>query len=104
MIEVQHVWNTKAYIAFAAAVACGVGAFFTSFLLFAGTAIGAMIGIGTIISNKFKKKNISLKINTQRENVVEIMRKMYDEFAKMRELYKEYDAISAKISEEIAKL
>lgn len=102
--ELATVKNTTAYIAFAVAVACGVGAFFTSFFLFAGTAIGALVGIGTMVSNRFKKKNISLKINAQSENVKEIMCKMYNEFAKMRELYKEYDAISKNITEEIAKL
>ena len=102
--ELATVKNTSAFVAIAAAIACGVGAFFTSYLLFVGTAIGALIGGGTIIANNFKKKNISLQMNAQKDSVAEIMHKLFMEFQKMRELYKEYDGISAKITEEIAKL
>lgn len=103
-VELAQVKNIGAIIAFVAAVGCGVGAFFTSLFLLAGTAIGAVIGIGTLISNRFKKKNIHLAINAQKEKVLEIMNKLFREFGEMRELYKECDSISKKITDEIAKL
>lgn len=102
--ELSTVKDLGAYIAFGVGAACGVVSFFTSFLLLAGLGIGAVVGAGTLISNKYKRKNIILKIQTQKEGVVNIVHKLFDEYGTMQELYKGYDDISTRVLEEIAKL
>lgn len=96
--------NLGAYIAFGAGVACGTVAFFTSLYLLMGFGIGAIVGAGILISNKYKRKNIVLQTQTQKERVLGILHKLYEEFVTMKELYKGYDDISARITEEIAKV
>lgn len=96
--------NLGAYIAFGAGAACGVAAFFTSLYLLMGLGIGGIVGAGMLISNKYKRKNIILQIQTQKEGVLEILHKLYEEYGTMNELYRRYDEISGRITEEIAKL
>lgn len=102
--ELASVKNTNAYIAFGAGVACGVAAFFVHLILLAGAGIGIVMGVGILIANNFKRKNIVLKIQSQKENVVDIFRKLVSDFSKMKSLYTSFDEVSAKITEELAKL
>lgn len=102
--ELASVKNLGAFIAFGLAVASGIAAPFLSWFMLIGTGIGAIVGAGILISNKFKKKNIVLKIQKQKSNVVEILHKMFVEYEKFKEIYKERDAISERILEEFAKL
>ena len=102
--ELATVKNLGAYIAFGAAVAFGVASFFFNLFLLIGTGIGAMVGAGILISNNFKKKNIRLKIQKQKSNVLEILHKMFVEYEQFRGIYKERDAISERILDEFAKL
>ncbi len=102
--ELSTVKDLGAYIAFGVGVVCGVAAFFTSLFLLVGLGIGTIVGAGTLISNKYKQKNIILKVQTQKEGVIEILHKVFEEYGLMQELYKGYDDISARITEEIAKL
>lgn len=101
LAEVKNIW---AFVAFGVGIACGVAAPFVHLLLFAGLGIGAAVGIGILISNRFKRRNIILRIQKQKENVLEILRKLFADFEKMKTLYKEYDGVSEKILEEYAKL
>ena len=66
--------------------------------------IGAAVGVGILISNRYKRRNIVLRIQKQKENVLEILRRLFADFEKMKALYNEYDGISEKILEEYAKL
>lgn len=102
--EVATVKNLSAYIAFSVAVACGIASPFLSLFLLIGTGIGAIAGAGIIISNNFKKKNIVLRIQKQKSNVLEILHKMFVEYEQFKGIYKERDAISERIMEEFAKL
>lgn len=102
--ELATVKNTGAYISFGAAVAFGVAAPFLSWFLMIGTGIGAIVGAGMLISNNFAKKNIVLKIQKQKANVLEILHKMFVEYDKFKGIYRERDAISENIMEEFAKL
>lgn len=102
--ELSSVKDLTAYIALAAGVACGVAAPFVHLLLLVGTGIGAAIGVGTLVSNKYKRKNIVLKYQTQKENVLDILHKLVLDFNKMKELYASFDDVSSKIDEELAKL
>ena len=102
--ELSTVKDLGAYIAFGAGVACGVAAFFTSLFLLVGLGIGGIVGAGMLISNRFQRKNIVLKNQTQKENVLEILHKLYGDFNSMKELYQGFDAVSSRITEEIAKL
>lgn len=102
--ELATVKDLGAYISMGVGVACGVAAFFTSLLLLMGLGIGVIVGVGILVSNKFKKKNIVLKIQAQKESVLETWHEVYAEYGKMLELYKGFDEISARITEEIAKL
>lgn len=102
--ELSAVKNILAYISFGAGAACGVAAFYVHLLFLAGTGIGAAIGIGILISNKYKRKNIALKNQTQKENVLEILHKLVAEHTKMKELYDSFDEVSSKVLEELAKL
>lgn len=101
LAEIKNIW---AFVAFGLGIACGVAAPFVHLLLFAGLGIGAAVGIGILISNRFKRRNIMLRIQKQKENVLEILRKLFADFEKMKTLYKEYDGVSEKILEEYAKL
>lgn len=102
--ELATVKDLSAYIAFVVGVACGVAAFFVHLLLLVGAGIGAVMGAGIIISNKYKRKNIILKIQTQKNNVLDIMHKLVLEHEKMKELYTGFDGVSTRILEELAKL
>lgn len=102
--ELATVKNLSAYIAFGVAVAGGVASLFLSLFLLIGTGIGAIVGAGILISNKYKKKNIVLRIQKQKANVLEILHKMFVEYEQFKGIYKERDAISERILEEFAKL
>lgn len=102
--ELATVKNLSAYIAFGVAVASGVASLFLSLFLLIGTGIGAIVGAGILISNKYKKKNIVLRIQKQKANVLEILHKMFVEYEQFKGIYKERDAISERILEEFAKL
>lgn len=102
--ELATVKNTGAYISFGVAAALGIAAPFLSWFLMIGTGIGAIVGAGMLISNNFAKKNIVLKIQKQKANVLEILHKLFVEYDKFRGIYKERDAISENIMEEFAKL
>lgn len=101
LAEIKNIW---AFVALGAGIVCGVAAPFVHLLLFAGLGIGVAVGAGILISNKFKRRNIKLRIQKQKENVLEILRKLFTDYEKMKTLYKEYDRISEKILEEYAKL
>ncbi len=102
--ELATVKDVSAYVAIGLGVACGVAAFFTSMLLFIGTAIGAIVGAGTLISNNFKRKNIVLKYQTQKASVQEILHKMFADFEGVKQLYRQFDDVSGRVTGEIAKL
>ena len=102
--ELAMVKNISAYIAFGAAIACGIASPFLSLFLLIGTGIGAIAGTGIFIANNFKKKNIVLKIQKQKSNVLEILHKMFVEYEQFKGIYKERDAISARIMAEFANL
>ncbi len=102
--ELATVKNLNAYIAFGAAAACGIASPFFSLFLLLGTGIGIITGVGVLIANNFKKKNIVLRIQKQKSNVLEILHKMYIEYEQFKRIYKERDAISERIMEEFAKL
>ena len=101
LAEIKNLW---AYVAMRAGIACGVAAPFVHLLLLAGLGIGAAVGVGILISNRYKRRNIVLRIQKQKENVLEILRRLFADFEKMKALYNEYDGISEKILEEYAKL
>lgn len=102
--ELATVKDVGAFIAFGAAVAFGVGSPFLSLFLLIGTGIGAIAGAGILISNNFRRKNIVLRIQKQKSNVLEIVHEMFVEYEEFKGLYKERDAVSEKIMEELAKL
>ena len=102
--ELSTVKNLGAYIAFGAAVACGVASLFLSLFLLIGTGIGTITGAGILVSNNFKRKNIVLRIQKQKSNVLDILHKMFIEYEQFKRIYKERDAISERILEEFARL
>lgn len=102
--ELAMVKNISAYIAFGVAIACGIASPFLSLFLLIGTGIGAIAGAGIFIANNFKKKNIVLKIQKQKTNVLEILHKMFVEYEQFKGIYKERDAISERIMAEFANL
>lgn len=102
--ELSSVKNTIAYVSFGAGIVCGAAAFFVHLFLLAGLGIGVAVGTGTMISNNFKKKNIVLKIQKQKSVVLENLQKLFDEFSKMRAIYRQFDEVSGKIEEEFVKL
>lgn len=102
--ELSTVKNLGAYIAFGAAVACGVASPFLSLFLLIGTGIGTITGAGILVSNNFKRKNIVLRIQKQKSNVLDILHKMFIEYEQFKRIYKERDAISERILEEFARL
>lgn len=102
--ELAMVKNISAYIAFGIAIVCGIASPFLSLFLLIGTGIGVIAGAGIFIANNFKKKNIVLKIQKQKSNVLEILHKMFVEYEQFKGIYKERDVISERIMAEFANL
>lgn len=102
--ELATVKNTMAFVAFGIGIVCGVAAPFVHLALFAGLGMGAAVGAGILISNRFKRRNIVLRVQTQKENVLEILHKLFADFGKMKSIYQEYDGVSTRILEEYARL
>jgi hypothetical protein len=102
--ELAQVKDTGAYVAFGVAVVCAVASPFLSFLLLIGTGIGAVIGAGILISNKFARKNIVLRIQKQKANVLDNLHKIFGEFETFKGIYKERDDVSERIFEALGKL
>ena len=102
--EMASVKDIGAYIAFAVAAASGIASPFVNLLLLIGTAVAGVVGAGILISNKFKRKNIILRVQKQKSNVLETLHKMFVEYESMKSLYKERDEISERIMNELAKL
>lgn len=102
--ETSAVKNTSAYISFGAGVICGAAAYFVHLFFLAGLGLGLVLGAGILISNSFKKKSIRLRIQKQKETVLETLHKLFADYEKMKAVYKEYDEVSGKILEEYAKL
>lgn len=102
--ELSTVKNLGAYLAFGAATACGIASPFVSLLLLIGTGLGAVLGAGVLVANRFKKKNIVLRIQKQKTSVIDVLHKLFEEYGQFKAIYKERDAISERILEEFAKL
>lgn len=102
--ELSTVKDLPAYLAFGAGALCGVAAIFLSLYLLIGTAIGGIAGAGILVSNVFKKKNIMLSIQSQKQSANDILHKLCEEYRLLQDMYKEYDDISRNISDELAKL
>ena len=102
--EMANVKDLGAYIAFAVAVASGIASPFVNLMLLIGTAVAGVVGAGILISNRFKRKNIILRVQKQKSNVLEILHKMFVEYESFKSLYKERDEISERIMNEFAKL
>lgn len=102
--ELAQVKDTGAYVAFGVAGVCAVASPFLSFLLLIGTGIGAAIGAGILISNKFARKNIVLRIQKQKANVLDNLHKIFGEFETFKGIYKERDDVSERIFEALGKL
>lgn len=102
--ELSMIKNWPAYIAFGVGAACGIAAFFDYLLLLGGLGIGVVIGSGVLLSNMFKRKNIILHMQKQKNNVLDILHNLFTEYGKMKELYKGFDDVSGRIVEELAKL
>lgn len=102
--ELFMIKNWPAYIAFGVGAVCGIAAFFDYPLLLGGLGICTVIGSGILLSNKFKRKNIILHIQNQKNNVLDILHNLVTEYGKMKEMYKGFDDVSGRIVEELAKL
>lgn len=102
--EMASVKDVGAYVAFGIAVASGIASPFINLMLLIGTAVAGVVGAGILISNRFKRKNIILRVQKQKSNVLEILHKMFVEYESFKSLYKERDEISERITNEFAKL
>ena len=102
--ELAAVKNMPAYVVLGLGVVCGVAAFFVHLILLAGLGIGLCAGVGILVGNRFKKKNIVLKVQKQKEVVAESVRKLFGEYGRFKEVYEEFDGVAERIGEEFAKL
>ena len=102
--EMSEIKDISAYVLFGIGIACAIAAPFVSPLFLIGTVLGGAIGAIQMVVNKFKRKNVRMKYQKQKDSMLEVLHKLVAEYGKMKEIYKGYDDVSAKILEELAKL
>jgi hypothetical protein len=73
-------------------------------LFLIGTGVGLIAGAVVLISNGIKRKNIVLKTQKQKSNVLEILHSLVVEFTKVKELYNTYDDVSNGILETFVRI
>jgi len=102
--EMAQVKNLPAYLIFGLGGVCAVASPFVSLYLLVVTVLCGALGGIKLAQNAFQRKNITLKYQKMREGMHEILHKLVQEFEKMKGIYKEFDDVSGKIEEELAKL
>lgn len=99
--KLSKVKNTYAYLAFGAGVASLIAAYFLHPLIaLAGVGFG-IFGVVKIFSNKRKKSNITLELQGAKRVTQELLQKLFDEYTRLNETFKEMDLVSTKILEEL---
>jgi hypothetical protein len=100
-VKLGEIKNTYAYLALGAGAANLVAAYFLHpLLVMAGIGFG-IYGVDRIFLNKRKKNNITLKLQGAKRVTQELLLKLFDEYSKLNETYKEMDLIAGKILEEL---
>ena len=90
------------FILSALALAGGIASGF--YILFAGTAIGALYGVYNLITNNSKKKQYELDCGNSTRNAVEILQRLFAEFRQYQAEFNEYDSYNDKIIDELKKI
>lgn len=99
-VKLREIKNTYAYITLGVGAANLVAACFLHPLIaVAGIGFG-IYGVDMIFLNKRRKNKITLELQKAKRVTQELLQKLFDEYTKLNETYKEMDLIAGKILEE----
>lgn len=96
--------DMPAYISFGAAAAAIAGAFFAGYWMLFLSLIGISIGVGKILVNKSKRKQLEFKCQDETRSTVEILQKIFEDYKAYTAEFSGYDALSERIDNELNKL
>ena len=102
--SLSTVKDWPAYISFGVGAAALAGCFFLGFWLLILTLGGVGYGLVTLLSNKFRKKQIEQSCAESIKSVSEIMFQLFAEFTQYQNELDEYDAYHNRIVDEINKI
>jgi hypothetical protein len=94
----------KAFLGFGAAGLAAVGAFFAGFGLFTLTAVGIGYGVFVLLTNRSKRKQLTLSCRDQLRAATDILQKLFMEYKEYQTQFDEYDAYYTRIINELRQI
>lgn len=94
----------KAFVGIGVGAAAAVGAFFVGYGLFAVALIAAGYGVGVLISNKSKRKQLEQKCEESIKATSDILQQLFSEFRKYQAELDEYDSYYERIKNELSQI
>ncbi len=102
--ELANIKDWGAYIAFGAGALCIAGGIFLHPSLFAGVAIGGLIGGGILFLNSRSRKSIAEKYETIKDEARKTIHSLVEDHARMRQMFDSYDEVKGGTYDELATL
>ena len=102
--KISQIKYTGAYIGIGIAAAAIIAAIAVNPLFAAGTVLGALYALYVFVSNERKKKQIARDCELSINSKTELLRKLFGEYAQMKQIYSEFDAYQDQIEEALKNL
>lgn len=101
---ISTISNMKVFIGFGVGAAAFVAAFFTDYVLFALTLIGIGYGVGVLLTNKSKLKQLEFECQDGIRSTTEILVKIFQDYKAYQMEFVQYDEIFERIKNEFSKI
>ena len=102
--KISQIKYTGAFIGAGIAVAAIIAAIAVNPFFAAGTVLGALYALYVFVSNERKKKQIARDCELSINSKTELLRKLFEEYAQMKQIYSEFDAYGEQIEEALKNL
>lgn len=102
--KISQIKYTGAFVGIGIVIAAVIAAVALNPLFAAGAALGALYSLYVFVSNERKKKQIARDCELSISGKTELLRKLFGEYAQMKQIYYEFDAYQEQIEEALQSL
>lgn len=100
----KRIKNWKAWIGFGIGAAAGAGAFFAGAWLLVFLLAGIGFGVGTLLMNRSRKKELQQQCTESIRRTTDVMRNVFREFREYQQEVDEYDGYYSQIANEFSQI